>query len=102
MIGSKTGLINKGGTKMKPIIKPFDNETEAVGVGGFTFENRIDRVSVYGSLDITRDKTGLARAEELKALFDAIVAKLKSEQLPDKISVSPASVVPNPFKKKGN
>ena len=81
----------------KSVISPFENESKSLGIGGLTIENRTDRVSVYGSIDITRDKDGLANAEELKALLDAIVSRLRGEQLPDKISIIPTDEVPNPF-----
>src|SRR4051794_4282295 len=44
-----------------------------LGTGGLTVESRTDRVSVYGGLDLTRDKRGLAHARELEALPDRVV-----------------------------
>ena len=78
-------------------ISPFANESESAEIGGLTIENRVDRISFYGSIDITRDIAGLAKAEALKALFDEILTALKAEHLPDKISVKPAEEVHNPF-----
>ena len=39
-------------------IDPFANESEALQVDELTIENRTDRVSIYGSIDITRDRRG--------------------------------------------
>lgn len=85
----------------KPTIQPFANEAESVQIAGLTIENRTDRVSMYGSIDITRDRQGLTNAETLKVILDGIVTKLKSENLPDKISTKPAKEVENPFSDKG-
>jgi len=78
-------------------ISPFANESESLNFGGLTIENREDRISIYGSIDITRDREGLEHARILKALFDDILAALNSGPLPDKISSSPADNVDNPF-----
>jgi hypothetical protein len=80
-------------------IKPFANESDSVGIGDLTIENRTDRVSVYGSLDLTRDKEGLRHARELRALLDRVVGALEAEKaLPDKIAPPEApETVKNPF-----
>ena len=79
------------------ILTPFANESETIALGELTLENRLDRVSLYGNLDLTRDKVGLKQAKALKATLDRIVAALESETLPDHISVDQSPVVPNPF-----
>lgn len=79
--------------------KPFQNEAQSLNIGDLTIENRLDRVEIYGSVHITRDKTGLAHAKALKKLLDATVAVLEREPLPDAIAVKPAEVVENPFRK---
>ena len=79
-------------------ISAFENESDAVTLGSdFSIENRIDRVSIFGSLDLTRDKKGLRLAMVLKANVDAIVAKLQSEHLPEEVKVTPPRQVDNPF-----
>lgn len=78
-------------------IFPFANESDSLGIGGLTIENRTDRISLYGSLDITRDREGLVHAEKLKMLFDDIVAAMKDDHLPDTISIKPAEEIANPF-----
>ena len=37
-------------------IRPFENEEESLSIGGLTVENRTDRVELYGSVHLTRDK----------------------------------------------
>ena len=85
---------------MKQPIEPFANESDSLSVGGLTVENRTDRVSLYGNLDLTRDKRGLADARELKAVVDAVVAALEKDgKLPDKVAAPAATKeVDNPFR----
>ena len=72
---------------MKKTISPFTNESESLGVADLTIENRTDRVSIYGNIDLTRDKAGLEHARMLKAVLDKVVQVLESEKnLPDKIA----------------
>ena len=79
----------------------FKNEAETQIIHDLNVENRLDRVSLFGSIDITHDAAGLALAQELKALLDGVVAALQAEQtdgaLPDKITVAAAEEVDNPF-----
>ena len=78
-------------------IVPFANETDSLSIGELTVENRVDRISIYGSIDITRDKEGLAYAVTLQTLLNDIIAKMKEGDLPDKISIKPAENIANPF-----
>jgi len=63
----------------------FQNESEVMIFKGenhdLNIENRIDRVSLYGSVDITRDAEGLAQALRLKGVLDGMVAVLEAEKL---------------------
>ncbi len=81
-------------------IKPFANESESIGIDELTIENRLDRVSIYGSIDLTRDKAGLDHARTLRALLDKVVKTLEAEKsLPDKIPPpEKPEEVKNPFK----
>ena len=79
------------------IINPFKNESDCLQIGSLTVENRVDRVSIFGSIDITRDKEGLAVARELKSVLDLTLAELESAELPDKVTLKPAKTVKNPF-----
>ncbi len=84
-------------SKERNRITPFANEADALVIGGLSIENRVDRISIYGSLDITRDREGLAYAERLKSLIDDIVAAMKGEHLPEAISITPPEQISNPF-----
>lgn len=79
-------------------IDPFANESEALQLDELTIENRTDRVSLYGSIDITRDKRGLELAQTIKHLLDAIVKRLAQEDLPESIPAPQnIDVIKNPF-----
>ncbi len=79
---------------------PFADEAATTRIGGMTAENRLDRVSLFGSLDLTRDRAGLDRARRLKALLDATLATLESEGegLPERVETGKGTdTVRNPF-----
>lgn len=77
---------------------PFQNESDTFNMDKLTIENRMDRISIYGSLDITKDKAGLVHAMLLKRLIDATVDELKRDHnLPDKIVITTLESVENPF-----
>ncbi len=80
-------------------LQPFANETDSIAIDELTIENRIDQLELYGSLSITRDKVGLERALQLKALIDATIAQLQSEpDLPEALPLRPTDSIDNPFK----
>lgn len=86
-------------TKEKLIcIDPFANEEDVIHIGELDIENRLDRISIHGSVDITKDKQGLEYAFALKRQIDTVVEYLKKQALPEKISVeNVAKKVDNPF-----
>lgn len=66
---------------------PYANESDALTIGGLSVENRLDRVSLYGSVDLTRDKHGLTHARALMKVLAATVAALEAEKhLPDAVA----------------
>jgi hypothetical protein len=79
------------------MIKPFQNETETFQIDQLTVENRLDRVQLYGSIEITRDNKGLESARKLKSLLDNIVQTLSAEELPDEVVVAQKNTIANPF-----
>ena len=84
---------------MTPTLHPFDNESDSLVIDELTIENRVDQLEIYGSLAITRDKVGLAYAQQLKQILDATVSKLQNDPaLPDQISFKPGDLIDNPFK----
>ncbi|TCS34743.1 hypothetical protein EDC30_11275 [Paucimonas lemoignei] len=78
--------------------KPFQDETTSLTLDQLTIENRMDRIAVYGSLQITRDKSGLQWARQLKEWLDATVAALEQEVLPEQVEIRPKERIENPFK----
>lgn len=81
----------------KSTFQPFDNESDCIQIGDLTIENRVDRVSIYGSIDLTKDKAGLAKALQLKGIIDSTISVLESADLPDHVSVRKPTMVENPF-----
>ena len=81
----------------KNSINPFQNESDTLQIGDLTIDNRLDRLSFYGSLDITRDKEGLATARELMDILEMVVVKLEGKNLPDHVAIKPTDSVKNPF-----
>jgi hypothetical protein len=79
-------------------ITPFKNEEESVTIGDLTIESRLDRIELYGSVQITKDKAGLRLAQELRQLLDATVKALEAEKdLPEQVALTPPDSVKNPF-----
>lgn len=76
---------------------PFMDEASVLTLDGLTMENRFDRIEIYGNVQITRDKSGLALARELKQVLDAAVRTLESETLPEQIIEKAPEKVRNPF-----
>lgn len=76
----------------------YQNEAESLVFDGITVENRLDSVSVYGTLDFTADRIGLSRAKKLSEILDSIINELESRaDLPEKISILRTTLAPNPF-----
>lgn len=76
----------------------YENETDSFQIDNLSIENRLDRISIYGSLDLTKDRHGLESALKLKRIIDASIDALKRDKnLPDKIATLPEESVTNPF-----
>jgi hypothetical protein len=82
------------------MIKPYGDDAGAMQIGELQVENGTDRVALYGSIDLTRDKQGLEHARKLRDLLAAVVESLEAEtDLPDQIPLpKPTDTVDNPFK----
>jgi hypothetical protein len=85
-------------------MRPYQNEADAIEIGDLKIENRLDRVTVFGRIDLTRDKAGLEKAglenaRALKRLLDDVVRALERDPvLPEHIAPPQASVMKrNPF-----
>jgi hypothetical protein len=81
----------------KSAMHPFKNESDTLQIGDLTIENRLDRLSIYGSLDLTLDREGLNAARELKTLLDRAISEMERTDLPDRIAVTAPETVKNPF-----
>lgn len=79
-------------------LTPFADDAASIGIGEMTIENGTYQVSLHGSLDLTRDKKGLAHAQALKSLIDQAVAYLTAQaDLPEILPSLPVKMVKNPF-----
>jgi hypothetical protein len=76
---------------------PYENEADVVEIGNLTLENRIDRITLSGDVDLTADKEGLAKARLLPDLLGRIVAGLEARDLPDRLPPPDVKTVANPF-----
>lgn len=80
-------------------LTPFADDAASVTIGKMTVENGTDRLAVYGSLDITRDKPGLAHARELLAMLQEAVRVMEAD--PSLPATAPTAIKPrtvaNPF-----
>lgn len=81
----------------KPAFAPYQNEADVVEVGGLTLENRVDRVTLSGDVDLTADQQGLQAARLLHDLLGQVVAALEAKSLPDKLPPPRVQTVANPF-----
>lgn len=76
---------------------PYANESDVLDIGGLSIENRVDRISISGDIDLTLDKPGLALAKQLQKLLGDVVAQLEKQALPDQLPPPAVTSVANPF-----
>lgn len=76
---------------------PYANESDVVHIGNLMIENRVDRITVSGDVDLTADKAGLAQARQLQQLLNKVVAALEAQDLPDALPPPAVTTVSNPF-----
>ncbi|MFW1754177.1 hypothetical protein [Acinetobacter wanghuae] len=79
------------------MFKAFENGTESHSIHDLTLENDVDRINIYGNLQITKDKMGLAAAKVLQAALNDIVQQLEASELPEKLEREDADEIENPF-----
>lgn len=77
---------------------PFSDDATVLSVGNLSLENRADRITIHGDVDLTRDQQGLALALQLKACIDQICSTMQASPLPEAQAVVPTTAVSNPFK----
>jgi len=76
---------------------PFANEADVIGIGNLMLENRVDRITISGDVDLTADKPGLEQARRLHAVLGQIVAALEAQDLPDQLPPPSVQTIANPF-----
>jgi len=76
---------------------PYANEADVLHIGGLTVENRVDRITITGDIDLTLDRAGLADTRALHRLLGDVLAKLESTDLPDRLPPPDVKTVSNPF-----
>ncbi|MBK0063436.1 MULTISPECIES: hypothetical protein [unclassified Acinetobacter] len=79
------------------MFKPFENGNESSNIEDLTLENQVDRVSLYGNLQITKDQHGLTLAKKLQTFLNTIVTELEKQPLPEKIQIKTEEEIDNPF-----
>lgn len=82
------------------MMKPFADDDAAASIGDLSIENGTSTISISGSVVITRDAAGLARARELKRFADDLVTELEAVASRQGLASPPAAVsdrVANPF-----
>jgi hypothetical protein len=77
---------------------PYANEADVLRIGGLTIENRLDRITIDGDIDLTMDRKGLEDARALHQLLGAALARLEGQKdLPAALAAPAAKKVANPF-----
>lgn len=76
---------------------PYANEADVLHIGGLTIENRLDRITIAGDIDLTLDQAGQADTRALHKLLSDVLASLDRQTLPAKLPPPQVSTVDNPF-----
>jgi hypothetical protein len=84
-------------TAKKKTFVPYANEADVLQIDNLTIENRLDRITISGDVDLTADQQGLAHARRLHEVLAAVVAKLEGQELPERLPPPDVQNVANPF-----
>ena len=79
------------------MFKAFESSAQSHSIHDLTLEGDVDRVNIYGNLQITKDQDGLKTAKILQAFLNQMVATLESQTLPEKIKIEESGEIENPF-----
>lgn len=80
------------------MFKAFENDTQSHAIHDLTLENGLDRINIFGNLQVTQDKQGLAAAKALQLALNDIVQQLEQiKDLPDQIQLNELNEIENPF-----
>lgn len=77
---------------------PYANEADVLEVGNLSIENRLDRITISGDIDLTADRRGLQAARLLHDLLGQVVAALEARPLPDRLPPPGVQEIDNPFR----
>lgn len=82
----------------KKTFKPYANEADVLHIGRLMIENRVDRITLSGDVDLTLDQVGQAAAKELHALLGAVLQAMDAAvPLPAVLPAPEVGKVANPF-----
>jgi len=59
---------------------PFADDSGLVSVGELTIEKGSDRIALYGSLEIIRDRSGLAQARAVRSILEQVVQSREAKR----------------------
>ena len=76
---------------------PFANEADVLQIGQLQIENRLDRITLSGDVDLTLDQAGLDHARALHVLLGEIVGKMEALAIPQHLASPAVQTVKNPF-----
>lgn len=78
--------------------EPYANEADVLEIGRLMLENRLDRVTLSGDVDLTADRQGLDAARRLHQVLGQVVASLEARaDLPERLPPPEVKTVRNPF-----
>jgi hypothetical protein len=84
-------------TAKKKSFVPYANEADVLQIDKLMIENRLDRITISGDVDLTADQQGLAYARRLHEILGAVLAKLENQALPEHLPPPDVRNVANPF-----
>lgn len=84
-------------TAKKKTFVPYANEADVLQIDKLMIENRLDRITISGDVDLTADRQGLAYARRLHEVLGAVLAKLEAQTLPERLPPPDVQDVANPF-----
>jgi DUF1009 family protein len=75
----------------------YANEADVLEIGNLMLENRVDRITISGEVDLTADRQGLEHARRLQQALADIVKALESRDLPEQLPPAQVETIANPF-----
>lgn len=71
------------------MIEPFANDSQSMQIGELVIENQLEKVIIYGDIDVYFNKEGYKQAKQLHELTGKIVEALEKD--PERIKTSAES-----------